>query len=52
MSLEEKLKNFLENGKDWERIRTTIKGIFILKIPRSKIKDTPSRIVVEFKSHK
>jgi hypothetical protein len=30
-----------------ERIRTTIKGIFILNIPRSKIKDTPSRIVVE-----
>jgi hypothetical protein len=47
MSLEEKLKDFLENGKDWERIRTTINGIFILKIPKSKIKDIPSRIVVE-----
>jgi hypothetical protein len=47
MSLEEKLRDFLEKGKDWERIRTTINGIFILKIPRSKIKDTPSRIVVE-----
>ena len=32
MSLEEKLKDFLEKGKDWERIRTTINGIFILKI--------------------
>ena len=38
MSLEEKLKDFLEKGKDWERIRTTIKGIFILKIPKSKVK--------------
>ena len=38
MSLKEKLKNFLENGKDWERIKTTIKGIFILKILKSKIK--------------
>jgi hypothetical protein len=47
MSLEEKLRDFLEKGKDWERIRTTINGIFILKIPKSKIKDTPSRIVVE-----
>jgi len=47
ISLEEKLKNFLENGNDWERIKTTINGIFILKIPRSKIKDIPSRIVVE-----
>jgi len=47
MSLEEKLRDFLENGKDWERIRTTVNGIFILKIPKSKIKDTPSRIVIE-----
>jgi hypothetical protein len=47
MSLEEKLRDFLEKGKDWERIRTTVNGIFILKIPKSKIKDTPSRIVVE-----
>jgi hypothetical protein len=31
MSLKEKLKNFLENGKDWERIRTTVKGIFHFK---------------------
>jgi len=28
MSLEEKLKDFLENGKDWERIRTTKKYSF------------------------
>jgi len=47
MSLEEKLKNFLEKGKDWERIRTTVNGIFILKIPKSKIKNKPSFIVVE-----
>jgi len=47
MSLEEKLRDFLEKGKDWERIRTTVNGIFILKIPKSKVKDTPSRIVVE-----
>jgi len=47
ISLEDKLRDFLEKGKDWERIRTTVKGIFILKIPKSKIKDTSSRIVVE-----
>ncbi|MEM2179121.1 MAG: hypothetical protein QW272_09920, partial [Candidatus Methanomethylicaceae archaeon] len=45
MSLEEKLKSFLENGKNWERKRTTINGVFILKIPQSKNK--PSRIIIE-----
>ncbi|MEM2083019.1 MAG: hypothetical protein QXV10_00720 [Nitrososphaerota archaeon] len=45
MSLEEKLKGFLENGKNWERKRTTIDGIFILKILQGKNK--PSRIIVE-----
>lgn len=44
-SLEEKLKDFLENGKDWERKQTTIPGVFILKIPQLKSK--PSSIVVE-----
>ncbi|MEM2260436.1 MAG: hypothetical protein QXY65_05155 [Candidatus Methanomethylicaceae archaeon] len=45
MSLEEKLKDFLKKGKDWERKRTTINGVFILKIPQGKNK--PSRIIVE-----
>ncbi|MEM2179122.1 MAG: hypothetical protein QXO40_03500 [Candidatus Aenigmatarchaeota archaeon] len=45
MSLEEKLKNFLEKRKDWERKRTTINGVFLLKIPQGKNK--PSRIIVE-----
>jgi hypothetical protein len=45
MSLEEKLKSFLENGKDWKRIRTTINGIFILKIPRNKIKNCHLRYI-------
>ena len=38
MSLEDKLRDFLEKGKDWERIRTTIKGIFILKFQKVKLK--------------
>ncbi|MEM2264762.1 MAG: hypothetical protein QXF09_02430 [Nitrososphaerota archaeon] len=45
MSLEEKLKDFLEKGKDWKRKRITINGVFILKIPQRKNK--PSRIIVE-----
>ncbi|MEM3407055.1 MAG: hypothetical protein QXY18_00405 [Nitrososphaerota archaeon] len=44
MSLEEKLKSFLEKGKDWERKRTTINGVFILKFLKEKNK--PSRIIV------
>jgi|YelNatPaOPRAMG01_1025707.scaffolds.fasta_scaffold378017_1 hypothetical protein len=45
MSLEDKLKDFLENGKDWERRQTTIAGVFILKIPQLKSK--PASIAVE-----
>ncbi|MEM1574235.1 MAG: hypothetical protein QXY96_07160 [Candidatus Methanomethylicaceae archaeon] len=43
--MEEKLKNFLEKGKDWERKRTTINGVFLLKISQGKNKS--SRIIVE-----
>jgi hypothetical protein len=41
------IKYLVESLNIFEKKETTINGIFILNIPRSKIKDTPSRIVVE-----
>lgn len=43
--LEDALKSFLKNGKDWERKPTTVPGIFILKLP--EYRRTPPRLVVE-----
>jgi hypothetical protein len=42
---EEKLTEFLRNGKDWSRMRTTVPGVFVLKLPAYK--GSPSRLAVE-----
>jgi hypothetical protein len=42
---EEKLTEFLRNGKDWSRLRTTVPGVFVLKLPAYK--GSPSRLAVE-----
>ena len=42
---EEKLANFLKTGKDWTRLRTTVPGIFVLKLPTYK--SSPARLAVE-----
>ena len=42
---EEKLSNFLKTGKDWTRLRTTVRGIFVLKLPTYK--SSPPRLAVE-----
>jgi len=41
----EGLKRFLEGAKDWERMPTTVPGIFLLKLP--KYRRVPPRVVVE-----
>ncbi len=33
MSLAEKLKEHLENGKDWEKLKTPVEGVFVVKMP-------------------
>jgi hypothetical protein len=33
---EEKLNEFLENGKDWEKVKTSVPGVFVIKMPGSK----------------
>jgi len=42
---QEKLAEFLRTGKDWSRLRTSVPGIFVLKLPAYK--GSPSRLAVE-----
>lgn len=42
---EEKLAEFLKTGKDWSRLRTSVPGVFVLKLPAYK--GSPSRLAVE-----
>jgi hypothetical protein len=36
MELIETLRTFLENGEDWERKMTSIRGVTLLKLPQTK----------------
>ena len=42
---EEKLADFLKTGKDWSRNKTTVSGIFVVKLP--PYRGSPARLVVE-----
>jgi len=42
---EEKLTDFLKTGKEWNRMRTSVPGVFVLKLP--PYKGSPTRLVVE-----
>lgn len=33
---EEKLEEFLETGKDWAKVKTSVPGVFVMKMPGSK----------------
>ncbi len=35
MNIKETLEHFLEEGKDWERKQTSIRGVSILRMPRT-----------------
>ncbi|NYT07601.1 MAG: hypothetical protein GKC05_05020 [Methanomicrobiales archaeon] len=45
MELIESLKTFLENGEDWERKITSVRGVTILKLPQTKTR--PASLAVE-----
>jgi hypothetical protein len=45
MELADTLRNFLENGEDWERKLTSIKGVTILKLPQTKSR--PASLAIE-----
>jgi len=41
----DRLREFLETGKDWSRLRTSVPGVFVLKLP--VYKRSPSRLAIE-----
>ena len=45
MSSEEKLSSFLKTGQDWVRLKTSVPGIFVLKMPAYK--SSPARLAIE-----
>jgi len=42
---DEKLADFLKTGKDWTRMKTSVPGVFVLKLP--PFKSAPTRLAVE-----
>ena len=42
---DERLSQFLKTGPDWGRLKTTVPGVFILKMPAYR--NSPARIAVE-----
>jgi hypothetical protein len=36
MELTEQLKTFIEEGQDWERKATSVKGVSIIRLPKTK----------------
>ena len=42
---EEKLTDFLETGKDWGKMRTSVSGVFVVKMPAYR--SSPTRLAVE-----
>jgi len=42
---EDKLVNFLKTGSDWARMKTSVPGVFVLKLPAYK--GGPARLAVE-----
>ena len=45
MSLDDKLSSFLKTGSDWGRMKTSVPGIFVLKLP--DYKSSPARLAIE-----
>jgi hypothetical protein len=44
-SSEDKLSSYLKTGPDWGRLKTSVPGIFILKLPAYR--GSPARLAVE-----
>ena len=42
---EDKLADFLETGKGWGKLKTTIPGVFVVKLPTYR--SSPTRLAVE-----
>lgn len=46
-SVREQLIEHLENGEDWEKMDTPIKGVFVVKVPKTKTRD--AKLYLEIK---
>ena len=44
-SFNDKLATFLKSGADWSRLKTSIPGVFVLKMP--PYRNSPARLAVE-----
>jgi hypothetical protein len=42
---EERLEEFLRTGNDWEKLKTSIPGVFVQKMP--PYRSSPSRLAIE-----
>ncbi len=42
---EDKLADYLKSGKDWFRMKTSVPGVFVVKLP--PYRGSPARLVVE-----
>ena len=42
---EDRLSQFLKTGPDWGRLKTTVPGLFVLKLPAYR--NSPTRLAVE-----
>jgi hypothetical protein len=47
LSIQERLNQFLKESSDWERRTTSVPGIFLLKLPRSKTGTRREAIAIE-----
>jgi len=42
---EERLEEFLRTGNDWEKLKTSVPGVFVQKLP--EYRSSPSRLAIE-----
>jgi hypothetical protein len=45
MEISESLRAFLETGEDWERKNTTVPGVYLIKLPRTR--NRPASLALE-----
>jgi hypothetical protein len=45
MEITDSLRTFLENGEDWERKNTTVPGVYLIKLPKTR--NRPASLALE-----
>lgn len=45
MEISETLRAFLENGEDWERKNTSVPGVYLIKLPKTR--NRPASLALE-----